>query len=191
MSSESNMVGWRIMSWHIMWDNYRDISLEGRGVNSTSSVAQDAVSQTRGRELGGKSPNSAVFNFQGNLDRILEQMDEHPLEHSTSTSSANGVVVGDAEVVTRQSSSESTVPFFRLDSGRFSTHVDETGKQATRLWWSHWEHYNHRHRRSRLPCHFSSKVLWACWLFLLCTGQLLYSQGSKNHVFFSSCKCSI
>lgn len=137
-----------------------------------------------------KSPNSAVLNFQGNLDRILEQMDEHPLEHSTSTSSANGVVVGDAEVVTRQSSTESTVPFFRLDSGRFSTHVDETGKQATRLWWSHWEHYHHRHRCSRLPCHFSSNVMWACWLFLLCTGQLLYSQGSKNHVFFS-CKCSI
>ena len=103
------------MSWCIIWNNYCDISLE------------------RGQGSRGKSPNSAVLNFQGNLDRILEQMDEHSLEHSTSTSSANGVVVGDAEVVTRQSSTESTVPFFRLDSGRFKTHVDETGKQATRL----------------------------------------------------------
>ena len=72
----------------------------------------------------------ALSNFQSNLDHILEDMDDQS-EQGTGTPLTNGGVDSDdVGIVSRQLSSESTVPFFRLHS---ETHTDEAGRQATKL----------------------------------------------------------
>lgn len=121
----------------------------------------------------------AVLNLQNNLDHILEQMEDHQLEQSISTPSTGGAGAGG---VAHHSSAESTAPFFRLGSGHFNTHVDETGRQATRLWCPHY------HCCCSLPHHFHHKFCGHIDLAFMYTAAFVLPRHSRS-IFW--CKCRI